>query len=408
MLKEAGKVRTDTRMLGLLALDIYCAYTILSSTAYTEMLGSRVFGMLWKIMIGLLVLRVILDDEHTVRQLFTWALVFPVVLAVVRNVGANRLFLQMSLALLLYGIPFRRIVRHVLGSCLFWTLFTALSCAAGILRDLEFNHGTAQMPVIAHGLGFNYYSNFAFLIMTITFAWLYLRGRKCTIAELVFLAAFHYICYRYIHTTRLVVLTTGAYLILFLLCVKLEVLTFRHRIWKWLAMLLPFVMFGGTWAAVWGYDRMRHLFALADKSFPSLTSRLNQSAQAYHEYGVRLLGNKLYLQGNQYVNFSEMKSGLYLDSNYVYLLLVYGIVFSILILVLLSALYGHIYEAHDPCLFIWFGSILMISMVNNFLLNGLYNVGLLLLAEMLACPEGKEDRNEQQHSDQPDRIACGD
>lgn len=401
------KTGTGTQIAGLLALDIYCAYTILSGTAWTDILGRNVFGLMWKAMLGCLVLRVILDDQHTIRQLFVWGFLFPLLIPVVRNAGSNRLFLQMSLVLLLYGIPFRRIVRSVFTSCLFWTLFVWLSCRAGILTNYEFNHGSKLKPVIAQGMGFDYYSTFAFLILTMTAAWLYLRKEKCTAAELAALAVFHWLSYRHIHTTRLVVLTSEMYLVLFVIVVKLKWLTFRAPVWKKLAMLLPFLTFGGTWLLVWLYDHYRHLFDLMDKLFPTLSSRLSQSVEAYHMYGIRLFGSRLYLQGNRYVDYNTMKSGLYLDSNYVYMLLAYGVVVSLIVIVLISLAYGYIYELQDPCLFLWFGTIIGISMVNNFLLNAIYNVALLTVSQMLAEPGKKRRINEQKYSDQQNRAVCG-
>ena len=45
------KAGTGTQIAGLLALDIYCAYTILSGTAWTDILGRNVFGLMWKAML---------------------------------------------------------------------------------------------------------------------------------------------------------------------------------------------------------------------------------------------------------------------------------------------------------------------------------------------------------------------
>lgn len=388
------EVRTDTAFLGYLALGIYCGHTILSHTDLQARLGTPLFRLIWLAMMACLILRVVLDDKHSVPQLLVWILIFPLLLLLVRQTENNQILLQMSLVLLLYGIPFRGLVKCIVASVSFWMGVVVLCCAAGILQNYEFNHGTALEPWIAQSLGFKYYSYPAYLVMAVTFGWLYLRGRKVRYTELLAIAVLHWVFYRYVHTARLVVMGVWVFLLLQLLLVKTGSGLLKAGIWRWFAALFPTACFAGTWILVWLYGSSRQLFDLLEKHFLTLALRLRYSVSALHEYGLHLLGNRLYLQGHSYLDYNTTTAGIYLDSNYVYLLLVYGILFSAVVLVLLSVTYMYIHALQDTVLYLWFGIMLVLSVFNNFLVNPIFNPGFLLAAALLS--EGWPGRRGQE------------
>lgn len=144
---------------------------------------------------------------------------------------------------------------------------------------------------------------------------------------------------------------------------------------------------------VWTYDHKTQLFDPFRNSFDTLISRLDFSVTAYHQYGIRLFGNHVTLQGNRYVNFKTMSGGLYIDSNYVYLPVVYGAVFTFLFLGLLSALGLWIWKKREPYLYLWFCVIVLISVVNNFLLF-FFCDALVLLAGDMICGSQEEESGE--------------
>ncbi|MDO4619767.1 MAG: hypothetical protein Q4B09_03995, partial [Lachnospiraceae bacterium] len=364
-----ARTKTDYSVLGMISLQLYCAYIILSATDYPNIIGRQAFRLLWLGLLGFIALYAVLQDEITLFQLVICTAVLALAFYITRVVETNRLFLQMSLVLLLAGVPFRKIVKNVFFATAFWTSFVAVSCAAGILRDYTYRHVTGFGTLTARTLGFNYYSYFAYMTLALTLMYLYLRDRRCTYIELAILAAVHVLLYFRIHTTALVMLTAEGLLVLFVICVKWRWICFKSRIWEMLGMLLPWAIFGGTWFLVWSYQHQNYLFAAFQKQFATLASRLKMSGDAYQLYGIRLFGNRIVLEGNSYVNYETMKGGLYIDSNYVYLPIVYGALFTAVFLLLLSLLYRYIYRLQQPYLFLWFGIILVIAVVNNFLLH---------------------------------------
>lgn len=391
--------RTDTSFFGCLALYLYTFYYNLNATNYTSIWSPNVFRLLWMAVIACLVLKVLLMDSYRLRQILVWLILLGTTLLVSKRIGSNRLFLQMSLVLFLYGIPFRKIVSHLFTATVLVLLFVCGSMQAGILQNYEFNHGSGTRVLIARGMGFNYYSRFAYLCLGLTFLYLYLRGKRCTYVEIALLAAAHVLLYRYVHTTNLVVLTACGLLVLYLIAVRWQWLRFRGRIWKWIALLLPWLAFGGTWLMVWTYDHKTQLFDPFRNSFDTLISRLDFSVTAYHQYGIRLFGNHVTLQGNRYVNFKTMSGGLYIDSNYVYLPVVYGAVFTVLFLGLLSALGLWIWKKREPYLYLWFCVIVLISVVNNFLLFFFCDALVLLAGDMICGSQEKESGEARGHSE---------
>ena len=154
--------------------------------------------------------------------------------------------------------------------------------------------------MIAHGLGFAYYSNMPCIVFLCTIAIYWLIKSK--IVERIFLIVsipVHILVYK-ISTVRLVF-----YLyILFLVFAFIFIVTFM-------------------------FEKFRALSAFN----AAINFRLSFNLQGFQKYGIRLLGQKIVTEA-EHIDFNFINHYFYIDCGYVYMLIGYGIILFIIIMMI--------------------------------------------------------------------------
>lgn len=271
-------------------------------------------------------------------------------------------------------IPFRTILKTQYRTVLCLLLFLLLAVSTGLISDLHFSKKIvlwgAETVYMAHGLGFVYFSGFAYYVMLLLLLSMLLREQMSlfSVAIMLFISFTVYeLCY-----TRIQIIGC-LFIVIFFYVLKKWRLKFESRIWGFIAYiiyplffigscLLPFMTFYGSAEAT------------AEDIDESVNGRMMLNTMAFSRYDINFLGNRIEIEtGKRALDY------FYIDSGYVYSLLGYGIIFSFILLLMYSTA---LYKAYkNGNIFVYFGLLffMILNVFNDFFMQLNFNPLLLYL-----------------------------
>lgn len=281
----------------------------------------------------------------------------------------KRTFLLVYMLLLLNArySSFRKIVFTSLIASSLSILFVILCCKLGLIADLVYTRDGVEN---AHSYGFGHYSSISYFALYITLMWLYLRKHAVGWLELAALAAFNFGIYR-ITTTRL-----SFYLALFVLLLYVIIVKYR-----WIKTSSTFIVFLSSigFAVCFTACVLLHYMydpsnEILEKLNQQLNSRLLMGRTAFDLYGLKLFGQSIEMVGIKSAVFGEgNQKYFYIDSGYVYALIGYGILFTIVLLLLYTMVLRNTAKKEQGVLFIWAVTVMLFSISNNAWVSITYN-----------------------------------
>jgi len=161
------------------------------------------------------------------------------------------------------------------------------------------------------------------------------------------------------------------------LIIKVRIINIRNHTKRFerLVVLLPWIACLFTVLIVYLYRSNSIASIIISKLFNGnqLIARLNYSSIAIDKYGFKLFGSKVEMFGQTAYTFGGAPSAFYIDSGYMYSLIANGIIFTIFLLMIYSYLLKTLLNQGEPQQFLYLVLIVLISVINNFLLNIIYN-----------------------------------
>lgn len=373
------------------ALIFYCADYFLGSSLFDYILPRTFFVLLKGIFFVLLGMKFLIFEKFTAKKLTLTAVIVFCSCIVMITGNYSSLFTFVFLSLSGADIDFDKIIRILLINMICWTLVIILACKAGILQDYTFIHRIGETWRLAHSLGFKYYGWLGYNLMAVSMMWIYLR-QGIKMIESIILICLNYAFYL-IHTTNLAFILTIFFIVLCYCTETLKIVSFKSRFWKWGATLLPSVLGGGTFLLVLLFRNGK--FTITLPFLNTINSRLKYSVQALEQYGIHLFGTHVIQVGNTEKYYGNASTGFYIDSGYIYSIIAYGLVFTLLLLVLYTVLLRYLYNENKRILFIWFTLIIGACCVNNFLIDFISNPILFLIPNAIFY--GKEKNSLKIH-----------
>lgn len=307
-----------------------------------------------------------ISRTYSLKQLRFYVLFGVFVLAAYTT---KRTFLMVYMLLLLNArySSFRKIAVCSLISTTLSILFVVLCCKAGLITDLVYSRDGVES---AHSYGFGHYSSISYFALYLTLIWLYLRRRAIGWIELGALVVFNYGIY-YLTTTRL-----SFYLALFVIAAYIVIVKYRWiRISSKPILFLSSIGFPVAFLCCillhYFYDPQN---ALLEKLNEMLNSRLLMGKTAFEQYHLKLFGQTIEMVGIKSATFGEgHQVYFYIDSGYVYSLIGYGILFTLLILTLYTMILRNTAKKEQGVLFIWGLTVMLFSISNNAWISITYN-----------------------------------
>ena len=134
---------------------------------------------------------------------------------------------------------------------------------------------------------------------------------------------------------------------------------------------------GGFLAAILEYNEVFWMAVLID------VFALGFCVYFYKTYGIKILGQHIEMNTISDKHYNGADNNVYLDSGYVYSLIVYGLVLTLIILIMYTLISRHIIKKGDVVLIVWFIVMLGAIVVNNFILNLIFNPLLFLFPKAI-------------------------
>ena len=323
----------------------------------------------------ILALKWLFAERYSKKKVWVWGIFLITLLSVV--VGGRYRAILLSMCLILSGqeIEFQKIVKALFLNTAGLSILIVLLCFLGILPDYTFVHELGSKVVTAHSWGFDYYSWLGFIAMALTMMWIYLR-KKVRLFELIILGLLNYVLFEF-HTTNLAFYITIMYMAACYCVEGLHIICFMKKFWKYFATVLPVVLCTLTFAIVFAYEK--GILSVGISWMNTVVGRLEYSVEAIEKYGIRLFATRVQQFGNTAKVYGSAESAFYIDSGYVYSVIAYGIIFTVLVLVLYTILFRYLYQTNEKILYLWVATMLFSSIMNNFLYDIMNNPVLFLI-----------------------------
>ena len=200
----------------------------------------------------------------------------------------------------------------------------------GFIEDCIFVDGGRNR----HGLGFTWTTTGAVLFLHWSLQYIYLRGEKIKLIELLLLTALTVWFYKMTDASMTFYLSIA--FIIYFSIIKIEwekFILLRKRLFQKIAILFPLLAAFISILAQWIYDGSNKLWIKAD-SFTH--GRLNLGHKGIFNYGITLLGQPM-----KWVGFSARNSAgeyNYIDCSYLQIAIEYGLLFLLLALLIYTVI----------------------------------------------------------------------
>ena len=362
----------------LTAFAVYILHQVLSYSLYVSLLPDTLFWFLKLTAAVLLLSALLLQGRLSVQELLTDA--FLTGLGILAAIYSRRGFSLLLLLLFLLAagsLDFWRLLKVNLWTLLGGWLLVTLSCLAGLIENRTYPR--PALGVTAQTLGFNYYAYPTMILFTCSVIYLVLKGKKTSWFSLLSVFLLNVLAAQ-IYTTRIYLWAVAAFEVYLILACKFSLFSLKSRLFLYLARWGHLLCFLGSLALYTFYESSHPLWAALNAA---LSGRLQLGSQGLSAYGIHLFGTEVIMYGNAervYGNVTAQSN--YIDSGYLYTLLAYGILFTLLLLLCYTWIFQYLYRQKEVLLYGWLGLFMFLNIFNNYLL--LLEINPLLLLTLTA------------------------
>ena len=302
-----------------------------------------------------MILAIIIEKRHSFQQILIRLIVL--LLFVVAAVASGKPEMVAYGALLCGAMvtDFKNIVKVCIGTSSITILLVAVANLFGLTPHSVYHQDDGTY---IYTFGFGYYSIIPYTYLFVVLGYLYLRSKerkRATLAEMLVIILVNYILYR-ITTVRTTYYLCYAVIVLYLFLVKFNWLDLRNGIIKFLSVLVFPLLFTGT---LW----LNINFSMQDSTMVAmnnlLSNRLFLGNLALERYKIGIFGQEIMTnakKGNDY---------FYIDSGYLYSVIGYGALFTLMALIIYTLLIKTATEENDKVMFIWVLTVAVFSFSNN-------------------------------------------
>lgn len=359
---KSGKIKLK-ELLFFSAWTIYILYTYFSASVIAYKIPHIFFSALMLVVMALLFIKWVYTERISLKKTIILVLVFTLSSFAALTGEYESLILTMFMIFSSGDIENSKIIRHLAV----WTFFCAILIIAmsliGIIPNYTYPHNSGNKIVIANSFGFKHYITLGCIVMTLSAIYLYFK-EKIRIIDCLIVLIINYLAFKF-HTGRLTFIITSAMVVTMYMAEKIKVNVFRFRPISIFLTISPYIFMFFTLLSVYTYFTGK--LRIINQFWGTTESRLISSIQAIQTYGIHLWGTHIEQYGITATYYQNGASSFFVDSGYVFVLIAYGAVFSIMYLGLLSILFRFIISTQSRKLVIWFGYILLACVVNNFL-----------------------------------------
>lgn len=336
-LKKVYENKITGQQLYLVTFAVYLCIAFLRNTTFNPYIGSRVFNLISYLAILVLGLKILFYDNYDVKQLALIGAAFIIAAVSWRLSTSNLILVMMTFIMAAKDVSFREIIKWYFAINLILLLSVVIFSSVGIIRDLVF---VVKGRASRYALGITYPTDLAAHVLYLVLANIYLNHQRLN--------------WRY-------------YTSYFLLAVVLKLVTDARLSIICLILTIPIVMIakqannrpGGlsrltvsfywmitpliavvTFLGTYFFDNQNEIFYKIDHL---LSGRLSYGRMALDSYPVTWLGQHVIEHGyggnaGLQLSRSESMSYFYIDSSYMRLIMISGLLAAALVLGIMMAI----------------------------------------------------------------------
>lgn len=379
------RLKINSNSLFLFSYFLYILAEVFDSSYVGEMLPANIRRGMKGIIILLLLLQLFFKKRYIKRIFFRYLLLCCLAILVALFSKEPNVLVVVLLLLTCSDIKIDSIINISLYTMLASFSSVVLLSIIGVLPDLVYSHYSimTHSSIQAHSYGFRYYSTPAFLILFMSFSFLYKHKNLKTMVICLLANGISY----YVFTAKLPFFC-------FIIFLGLNI-TFKLNNKKIIRMIniqiLPIVPFALA-ILIYILSKYYNNFGNLGMILNSLLSgRLEQGSIGLSMNRINILGNYFEMVGRYSLTYSELLSinnHFYIDSDYLYMILHYGIIYSTFIIFCYSVAIRKYVLTNNIYMLSWIISVIFFAVVNWCLHNIEYNPLLFIGFETLL--EGKQ------------------
>lgn len=266
-------------------------------------------------------------------------------------------------------INFERIIKVSIATNTIMIIIVYLLCRMNYIEDLLYRHVSFNGISYAHSYGFVYYSNAPFIILFLSCMVLYFNKSIRT-----------YIILTIINTIAYFVFTAKLPFVAYIIMILLSIIMYRPSVvekTKKILCFLPCVFSIISIGISLAYTPNNRLISSLNVIF---NTRISQGKDGLLRYGLSIFGQPIEMTGSYKATYAwqEGMSNFFIDNDYIYMLLAYGIIFYLLILALYSMIIKRYSYNGDIKLLIWSLTTIIFALINSTLISVDFNPILLI------------------------------
>lgn len=367
----------------------YCTFTyalilsFLLGSNFVPLVSEKVIHWLLYFAIGVLLVKIYAIDSYELQEIILKSLIIVLAMISWRLVKNVNVLLYFCFILGAKGVKFRRIVQIFFGTIGILLAGTILMSQANVVNDFIYLRDGHNR----HSLGISYPTDAAAYFFYLVLAYYYLIFNKITWRSYVAIAVIDFVIYE-------VTQARNSFLLILLTIPTIWVAqraSQGHLISRGLASfywIFPSLVAYCTVLLSYLYRAKSGLFRIVNHA---LSGRLELSHQAIERHGFSILGQHFRENGwggsRGFKNFYKPGfSYFYIDSSYIRLAVIYGLIIAIIIVVFMTVIAYHSIASHE---FVLAAIIMLISIhciVEQHLMDFSYNP--FLLALFASLPSG--------------------
>ncbi|RHB40471.1 hypothetical protein DW886_21430 [Enterocloster aldenensis] len=357
----------------IIGYGLYILYRALFGSAFQEILSGNIKRSLKILVLFILIIAYFAKRKVSVKSFYQTIGLLALGVFTYAFCESTDLICIILLFITSYSVDISKIIKSsiIINTIMIVLVFTFNRI--GVLPDYTYSHYSVLEKTIvqAHTYGFLHYSTPAFMILFLSFMVLYFK-RSTIVYTILF--GINLITYS-IFTARLPFFIFIITLLLIFVFNKAHIVKLIGNKLRKFISLLPFVFITISYLLCWFYNSGNYIFTIMN----AITSnRLLQGNVGLNEYGIHLFGTPIEMAGTYALKYGalqgqSMSNYFYLDNDYLYSLIYYGVIFTVLILFVYSSLVDYSLKEGNTFIFIWSIMTLVFALINSTLLIVEYN-----------------------------------
>lgn len=305
--------------------------SFIATTSFAPIISPNLMNRLSYLVEGLLLLKIYFLDSFSLKQFSLKSVILLIALISWRQTLYVGLLLFVTFILAAKGIDFRNLIKLYFSIDCILLVYMIVMSQTGIVSDMVYRrHGFAR-----HSLGLNYPTDLAAHVFYLVLAYIYLNFRKLNIISY----------FGFIITSVIVYLLTQARTDAALIILSIPIIFIAqkaftgskpHKIIASFYWTIPILSAYLAVFASYFYDSSNKFLRLLNKL---ISTRLELSKKAIDHNGFTFFGQRVVEHGwggEVGHHFPQSFHYFYIDSSYIRLVVIYGIVIGVVILAVMT------------------------------------------------------------------------